>query len=79
LLFGKIKDIAVWGTVSEGRVLPVKKAAAAGAKAALGPVLDAPALAAAIEADRHDHEHGRHSDACTAARGLASAIAADGQ
>lgn len=71
----KIKDIAVWGTVSEGRVLPVKRAAAAGPTAALGPVPDAPALAAAIEADRHDHENGAHGDACTAARGLASAVA----
>jgi hypothetical protein len=66
----------VWGTVSEGRVLPVKKAAAAGPKAALGPVLDAPALAASVEADRHDHAHGQHGDACSAARSLASAIAA---
>jgi predicted amidohydrolase YtcJ len=73
----KVKDIAVWGTVSEGRVLPVKRAVAAGSKATFGPVLDAPALAAAIEADRHDHEHGRHGDACTAARSLASAIAGD--
>jgi hypothetical protein len=71
----RIKDIAVWGTVSEGRVLPVKRAAAAGPKAALGPVVDAPALVAAIEADRHDHAHGQHGDACTAARHLAIAVA----
>jgi hypothetical protein len=71
----KIKDIAVWGTVSEGRVLPVKRAAAAGPKAALGPVLDAPTLAASIEADRHDREHGQHGDACTAARQLAATVA----
>jgi len=69
----KIKDIAVWGTVSEGRVLPVKKAPA-GSRAALGPVPDGPALAASIEADRHDHGHGGHGDACTAARRLALAV-----
>jgi hypothetical protein len=74
----KIKDIAVWGTVSEGRVLPVRQAAA-GTKSALGPVLDFPALAASIEADRHDHSHGQHGDACTAARGLALAIAGAGE
>jgi len=73
----KIKDIAVWGTVSEGRVLPVKRATATGPNAVLGPVLDAPALAASIEADRHDHEHGQHDDACTVARGLAAALSAD--
>jgi predicted amidohydrolase YtcJ len=75
----KIKDIAVWGTVSEGRVLPVPKAAGAAPKAALGPVVDGLALAAAIEVGRHDHEHGQHGDVCTTARSLASALAGDQQ
>jgi predicted amidohydrolase YtcJ len=71
----KIKDIPVWGTVHEGRVLPVKPAAGNGWNAVLGPVLDAPAIAAAVEAGRDDHQAGRHGDACSAARQLAGAVA----
>jgi predicted amidohydrolase YtcJ len=72
----KIKDIPVWGTVHEGRVLPVKPAAGNGWNAVLGPVLDAPAIAAAVQAGRDDHEAGRHGDACSAARHLAAVVAA---
>jgi hypothetical protein len=78
----KIKDIAVWGTVHEGRVLPVKKPAAGGSAAvvgpALGPVLDAPALAALSEAAHEDHQGGRDGDACSVARLLAQAVAGAG-
>jgi hypothetical protein len=72
----KIKDIAVWGTVQEGRVLPVKPAAGTKAQAAFGPVLDAPSIAASVEADRHDTAHGAHGDACSLARRLAAVISA---
>jgi len=70
----KIKDIAVWGTVHEGRVLPVARTGAA--PAALGPVMDASAVAASIAAARdahegHDHEAG---DICTTARMLAEIV-----
>jgi hypothetical protein len=67
----KIKDIRVWGTVQEGRVLPVKPAPGGGS-AALGPAIGGPALAAAAEADRHDH--GQDGDSCTLARHLATLV-----
>jgi hypothetical protein len=70
----KIKDIAVWGTVQEGRVLPVKPAAGSKAQTAFGPVLDAPSIAASVEADRHDTGHGGHGDSCSLARRLAAVI-----
>jgi predicted amidohydrolase YtcJ len=72
----KIKDIAVWGTVQEGRVLPVKSAASSKAQAAFGPVLDAPSIAASVEADRHNTAHGGHGDSCSLARRLAAVISA---
>jgi len=72
----KIKDIAVWGTVQEGRVLPVKSAASSKAQAAFGPVLDVPSIAASVAADRHDTAHGGHGDSCSLARRLAAVIAA---
>jgi predicted amidohydrolase YtcJ len=77
----KIKDIAVWGTVHEGRVLPVKKpvgGSAAVVGPALGPVLDAPALASLSAAQHHDHQRGRDGDTCAVARVLAQAIAGAG-
>jgi predicted amidohydrolase YtcJ len=70
----EIKDIKVWGTVHEGRVLPVKQAVGAEETSVLGPVLDAQTLAAAIEADHHDHARGAHGDACLVAKYLAAAI-----
>jgi hypothetical protein len=70
----KIKDIKVWGTVHEGRVLPVKRAAGAKETSVFGPVLDEPTLAATLEADRDDHARGVHSDACLVAQYLAAAI-----
>jgi len=67
----KIKDIPVWGTVQEGRVLPVKRVGAA--QASLGPVMDAAALAAASSEYRgHDHATG---DVCTTARRLSEVAA----
>jgi hypothetical protein len=77
----KIKDIAIWGTVHEGRVLPVKKPAGGSAAVvgpALGPVIDAPALAALSAAQHHDHQGGRDGDTCAVARVLAQAIARAG-
>ena len=71
----KIKDIAVWGTVHEGRILPVKKAAdATGKISVLGPVLDEPTLAAVNEADRHNHDEGDHSDICMVSQALEAAV-----
>ena len=76
----KIKDIPIWGTVQEGRVLPVKTAVGTGSGtesgAVLGPVLDAPTLAARIELDRHDTAKGGHADACEASRALSRAMGA---
>jgi len=71
----KIKDVVIWGTVHEGRVLPVKRNASHGQTTELGPVLDEEALAASDEADRADHEAGRHGDTCLAAQSLTRAIA----
>jgi predicted amidohydrolase YtcJ len=71
----KIKDIVIWGTVHEGRILPVKRTASSGQTSVLGPMLDEEALAASDEADRSDHEAGRHGDTCLAARSLTRAIA----
>jgi predicted amidohydrolase YtcJ len=70
----KIKDIAVWGTVQEGRVLPVHRVPAHRAASVLGPVLDQPTLAAVnrAEASVAGHEHG---DSCTIAQWLAKAAA----
>jgi hypothetical protein len=61
--------------VHEGRILPVKRTASSGQTSVLGPVLDQEALAASDEADRSDHEAGRHGDTCLAARSLTRAIA----
>ncbi len=76
----KIRDIAVWGTVQEGRVLPVKRAGAT-ARASLGPVVDESSFAVAradARAESHDgHGHGA-GDSCTVARALAAAVAMRG-
>jgi hypothetical protein len=69
----RIKDIPVWGTVQEGRVLPVRQPAAAGSVSVLGPVLDRPTLAAVNLAQPEDGLHG-HGDACTVVRQLAAAL-----
>jgi hypothetical protein len=70
----KIKDIGVWGTVHEGRVLPVKGPGGAG-RAAMGPVLDAAGLDDWSQADHDDHRAGRDGDACSVARLLARVVA----
>jgi predicted amidohydrolase YtcJ len=71
----RIKDIAVWGTVQEGRVLPVRQAPGNSVTSRLGPVLDQPTLAAVNRANASvtGHDHG---DSCTLAKQLA--MAADG-
>jgi len=71
----KIKDIPIWGTVDEGRVLPVKSAADNKEQTAIGPVYDASAIAASIEAYRHDHSHSAYGDICTLAHRLGVVIA----
>jgi predicted amidohydrolase YtcJ len=70
----KIKDIAVWGTVHEGRVLPVARTGAA--PATLGPVMDERVVAASIEAARLAHHGHGHTadDICTTARMLAEVV-----
>ncbi|MCU0225269.1 MAG: amidohydrolase [Acidobacteria bacterium] len=68
----KIKDIPVWGTVNEGRVLPVKRGETA--RANLGPVVDGGTMKAALEAAREDHDHaGGGSCVCTVAKQLMEA------
>jgi hypothetical protein len=69
----QIKDIRVWGTVQEGRLLPVSHEPSPGA-AALGPLMDAPALTAMLRLPDPDHVHGGGGDPCTMARALAVAI-----
>lgn len=49
----KIKDIPVWGTVHEGRVLPVIRDA--GMRADVGPTRDAQSISASFLASSHDH------------------------
>jgi hypothetical protein len=75
----KIKDIAVLGTVQEGRVLMVKRTPAA--RAQLGPVVGDPGAFAALASllatapsagDAHVDVHG---DSCEVAHALAAAIA----
>lgn len=72
----RIKDIPVWGTVHEGRLLPVLGAAGSRGLSRLGPVLDQPTLASLSRADASvaGHDHG---DGCQLAQWLAKA-AADG-
>jgi predicted amidohydrolase YtcJ len=83
----RIKDIPVWGTVREGRVLPVRRSAVVGPKTVMGPVLDRQTLAALNRADHHHHasatggtEPGapakatEHADSCTLARRLAAVL-----
>jgi predicted amidohydrolase YtcJ len=55
----KIKDIAVWGTIHEGRVLPVTQFAG-NTQTALGPVVNELTIAAASMAHQHD-DHADHS------------------
>jgi len=59
-----IKDIPIWGTVQEGRVLPVSKPK--NAQASLGPVPNDNTLKT-MELAAHAHEDGSHGncDACT--------------
>jgi hypothetical protein len=71
----KIKDIPVWGTVHEGRVLPVKRAGAEHAR--LGPVMDDAAMAAlaAASAGSTEGDHA-HTDSCAVAHALGAAVSA---
>ena len=71
---GRGDQIPVWGTVQEGRVLPVRRAPGSSGISKLGPVLDQPTLASLnrAEAAAHGHEHG---DVCTLAQWLAKAAA----
>jgi hypothetical protein len=68
----RIKDIPVWGTVQEGRVLPVRRAPGSSGISKLGPILDQPTLSSLNRADTAAHEHG---DICTLAQLLAKAAA----
>jgi len=70
----KIKDIKIWGTVDEGRVLPVKMEADSKGHAVFGPVLDAQAIVASIKVDHRDHNHGS-GDYCMLSRRLAEVVA----
>ena len=70
----RIKDIAVWGTVQEGRVMPVRPAPGNSGISRLGPVLDQPTLAAVNRADASVAGH-NHGDSCTLAQQLAMAAA----
>jgi hypothetical protein len=47
----RIKDITVWGTVQEGRVLPVRRSPGSSGISKLGPVLDQPTLASVNRAE----------------------------
>jgi hypothetical protein len=59
----KIKDIKIWGTVHEGRILPVQNQDAA--KIALGPVAsDATFKAMDLDALAHEKEVEGHGDIC---------------
>jgi hypothetical protein len=72
----RIKDIPVWGTVQEGRVLPVPRSPGTRTISVLGPVLVPPTLAAVHRAKAAEAGHD-HGDSCTLAQRLA-AIAAEG-
>ena len=69
----RIKDIPVWGTVQEGRVLPVAPPAD-GAGRALGPVPGHPEEPATTEAGWRALEAAVRGDACDAAKVFAGAI-----
>ncbi len=71
----KIKDISVWGTVHEGRVLPVTRSAGALGASAFGPVLDERTFAAAAEAAHYEHERDGHCDVCLMAKYFGAAFA----
>jgi predicted amidohydrolase YtcJ len=70
----KIKDITVWGTVHEGRKLPVQGQASA--KVALGPVVN-DATFAVMDGASHGQEGQSHEggDVCTLNRLVAVALA----
>ena len=79
----RIKDIPIWGTVQEGRMLPVRRSAGTGAAAGPGPILDRATWEAVQHAETsaasHGHGHrGGHGngDSCTLAQHLAEAAAA---
>lgn len=62
----RLKDVKVWGTVSEGRLQPVASTVAS------GPARDASGMRAAHDAMRFDHEHGHDGGCtCTTAKALA--------
>ena len=74
----KINDIGIWGTIHDGRFLPVMQFAG-NAQTALGPVANELTTAAASVAHRHDHhQHDGHSVPgcfCTVNRVLQAAFA----
>lgn len=64
----KLKDVRVWGTVSDGRVQPVSR------PTAQGPVRDSAGMLAALRASYDDHQHGHDGGCtCTTAKALAEA------
>jgi predicted amidohydrolase YtcJ len=71
---GEIKDIEVWGTVHEGRKLPVQHQDVA--KAALGPLANE-ATFKAMDLDAHAHEDdgAGHGDICSLSHRIAAALA----
>ena len=70
----KIKDIPVWGTVHEGRILPVRPAATGQAR--LGPVADVRAVAASLAAATAERPEGTHAhgDSCVVANVLRTVV-----
>lgn len=70
-----IKDIAVWGTVNEGRKLPVVKNN--GGLSLLGPVMNENYLTAmqVLEGQTDDHEHDSDNCICTVNRILGECMA----
>ena len=69
----KIKDIKIWGTVHEGRKLPVKHQDAA--KVAMGPVAsDATFKAMSLDTHVHEGEAKGHGDICRLNQLLAAAM-----
>ncbi|WP_164123709.1 MULTISPECIES: amidohydrolase [Sphingobacterium] len=72
----EIKNIAVWGTIHEGRMLPLGKSTNLTGRT--GPILNKNSYAAMDEMDEehdHDHDHVGASCVCTLSRLFSSALA----